>query len=87
MSIERINIFFMRSEPNWYFRNSAQENGGLTDSQTQVDVECDMVKAFVAGANAFPIQLASVPHTQGCFKSEFYGWLTTTFAAGLLTSS
>ena len=46
-----------------------------------------MVKAFAAGANAFPIQFASVPDTQGRFKSEFYGWLTTTFAAGLLISS
>jgi hypothetical protein len=44
-------------------------------------------KAFAVRANAFPIQLASVPDTQGRFKSEPYGLLTTTCGAGLLTSS
>ena len=42
-----------------------------------------MVKAFATRANAFPIQLASVPDTQGRSKSELYGLFATTCGAAL----
>ncbi len=48
--------------------------------------EPNVVKAFAAGANAFPIRLSAF-ETQGHYISELYCLFATTCGAGLLISN